>query len=116
METKSSAAEKIIASMLVWVGWYAQQIEALKRQLAWLKKQLFGRKSEATPANALAGSAEAASPSGASGAATEATAGAEPVAAGQRLPPHDAGGSDRAPPVPNGDGGGTCPKKRLITP
>jgi len=83
---RALAGEKIIASLLVLVGWYGQQIEALQRQLAWLKKQLFGRKTEATPANALAGSAEGASPASASGAAAEATAGAEPVAAGAAVP------------------------------
>jgi transposase len=83
---RALAAEKIIASLLVLVGWYGQQIEALKRQLAWLKKQLFGRKSEASSASALAGSAEGAIPSSATVGAVEVTVDAEPVAAGAAAP------------------------------
>ena len=79
---RALAAEKIIAQLVVLVGWCVQQIEALKRQLAWLKKQQFGRKSEATR-NGLAGSAEGASqPSAAVGSAAGVPAGAEPVGTG----------------------------------
>jgi transposase len=80
------AAEKTIASLVVLIGWYGQQIEALKRQLAWLKKQLFGCKSEASGASGLAASPEGASQSNGSGVAAEATPGAEPVAAGAVAP------------------------------
>jgi transposase len=43
---KRQAAEKIIGQLLVLVGWLLQRISELSRQLAWLKKQQFGRKSE----------------------------------------------------------------------
>ena len=45
---KALAGEQIIKQLLVLVGWCVQQIEGFKRQLAWLKKQQFGSKSEAT--------------------------------------------------------------------
>jgi transposase len=67
---RALAAEKIIAQLLVLVGWCVQQIEALKRQLAWLKKQQFGSKSEATKASGLAASPEGATaPSASAGSA-----------------------------------------------
>jgi transposase len=47
---KAQAAEKIIARLLELLGWCVQQIGDLKRQLAWLKKQVFGRRSEETKA------------------------------------------------------------------
>jgi len=72
---------------VVLVGWYGQQIEALKRQLAWLKKQPFGRKSEASEANGLAGSPEGATESSASAGSAEATApGTESVVRGGVAP------------------------------
>lgn len=83
---RTLAAQKTIASLLVLVGWYGQQIEALKRQLAWLKKQLFGRKSEASPSPGLAASPEGAIPASATVGAVEATVGAELVAAGAAAP------------------------------
>lgn len=43
---KAQAGEKIITQLLVLVGWLLQQISDFKRQLAWLRKQQFGRKSE----------------------------------------------------------------------
>jgi len=54
---RALAAAKSLGQLLVWVGWCGQQIEALKGQLAWLKQQPLGRKSEATPAGGVAGSA-----------------------------------------------------------
>jgi hypothetical protein len=78
---RALAAERMIAQLLVLVGWCVQQIEALKGQLAWLKKQPFGRKSEATPANGLAGSPEGArESSGVDGSAEGSGPGAEAVA------------------------------------
>ena len=72
---RALAAEKLLAQLVVWVGWYGQQIEALKRQLAWLKKQQFGCKSEATQ-NRLAGFPEGATePSAAVGSAEGVPAG-----------------------------------------
>jgi transposase len=52
LQEKAQAAEKIIAQLLVLIGWLFQQIKELQRQLAWLKKQQFGRKSESRPAPA----------------------------------------------------------------
>ena len=77
----------MIAQLLVLVGGYVQQLEALKGQLAWLKKQQFGRKSEATQANGLAGSPEGATESSASAGSAEATApGTESVVPGGVAP------------------------------
>ena len=45
---KALAAQKIIAQLLVLVGWFVEQVGDFKRQLAWLKKQQFGSKSEIT--------------------------------------------------------------------
>jgi hypothetical protein len=68
---------------MVLVGGWVRQIEALKGQLAWLKKQQFGRKSEATPANGLAGSPAGATKwSAAAGSGEGPAQGAEPVAGG----------------------------------
>jgi anti-anti-sigma regulatory factor len=86
-KARALAAEKIIEQLLVLVGWGVQQSEALKGQLAWLKKQQFGRKSEATPANGLAGSPEGATESsGSAGSAETLAPGTEPVAAGGVFP------------------------------
>ncbi|HEY9073213.1 MAG TPA: IS66 family transposase [Desulfobaccales bacterium] len=74
------AAERIIGQLVVLVGWYGQRIEALQRQLAWLKKQQFGRKSEATPAKGLAASLEGATEASALSGAVEAARGTEPAA------------------------------------
>ena len=49
-KARALAGEQIIKQLLVLVGWCVQQIERFKRQLAWLKKQPFGCKSEATRA------------------------------------------------------------------
>ena len=57
-EQRALAAEKIIAQLLVLVGWCVQQISGVKGQLAWLKKQELGRKSEATKAPGVGGSSE----------------------------------------------------------
>jgi len=80
---RALAAERIIAQLVVLVGGCVQQSEALKRQLAWLKKQQFGRKSEATPANGLAGSlAGATESSAAAGSGEGPVPDTEPVAGG----------------------------------
>lgn len=80
-KARALAAEKTLGQLLVWVGWCGQQIEALKGQLAWLKKQQFGRKSEATPVKGLAGSAAGGTAaSGVDGSAAAPTPGPVPVA------------------------------------
>ncbi len=82
-KARSLAAERTIAQLMVLVGGWVRQIEALKGQLAWLKKQQFGRKSEATPANGLAGSPAGATKwSAAAGSGEGPAQGAEPVAGG----------------------------------
>jgi len=45
---RALAGERIIEQLLFWLGWCLQQIQEFKRQLAWLNKQQFGSKSEAT--------------------------------------------------------------------
>ena len=45
---KALAAEQIIKQLLVLLGYCVQKIEAFTRQVAWLNKQQFGSKSEAT--------------------------------------------------------------------
>ena len=45
-EEKTRAAEKIIAELMVLLGCFLQRIQDLCRQLVWLKKQQFGRKTE----------------------------------------------------------------------
>lgn len=77
---RALAGERIIAQVLVLVGWCVQQIGALKRQLAWLKKQQFGRKSEATQAKPAAGASSegaATAPSASSGSAEGSSQAAE---------------------------------------
>ena len=80
LKGKVQAAEKIIAQLLVLIGCLFQQIKDLKRQLTWLKKQQFGRKSESSPApaevaaTALGASGQTPSP-GTPGAAPGATPG-----------------------------------------
>jgi hypothetical protein len=104
---RALAAEKILAQWVVWVGWYGQQIGALKRQLAWLKKQPFGGKSEATQ-NRLAGSPEGATePSAAVGSAEGVPAGAEPVGGG---------GAARTPRRRGQQPGGPGPKRHRRLP
>jgi transposase len=49
LQQKAQASEKIIVLLLVLIGWLVQQIRDLQRQLAWLKQQQFGRKSESRP-------------------------------------------------------------------
>jgi hypothetical protein len=105
-KAKAEAAERIIAQLLGLVGWCVQQIEGLKGQLAWLKKQVFGRKSEETKAKGLVGAPEAvAEPSGpAPGSeegAEQATQAGPPEGASQ---PNDAEASNRAAKVLYGDG------------
>jgi len=48
---RALAAEQIIKQLLVLLGWCVQEILQLKGRLAWLNKQQFGSKSEATPAS-----------------------------------------------------------------
>jgi hypothetical protein len=70
-EQRALAAERIIAQLLVLVGCCVEEIRALKGQLSWLKKQQFGRKSEATKANDLAGSVQGAAEGSEQAAAVE---------------------------------------------
>jgi len=49
LQQKAQAAERIIVQLLVLIGWLVQQIRDLQRQLAWLRQQQFGRKSESRP-------------------------------------------------------------------
>lgn len=49
LRQKAQAAERIIVQLQVLIGWLVQQIRDLQRQLAWLKQQQFGRKSESRP-------------------------------------------------------------------
>jgi len=53
-QQSAQAAERIIVQLLVLIGHLLQQISDLRRQLAWLRKQQFGRKSESRPAAAEA--------------------------------------------------------------
>ena len=45
---RALAAEQLIKQWLFFLGWCVQQIQDLKRKLAWLNKQQFDSKSEAT--------------------------------------------------------------------
>jgi transposase len=86
-KAKALAYEKTLAQLRVLLGGYVQQVEALKGQLAWLNKQLFGRKSEASPAHSLAGAAQAASQSSATAGLAEApTPGPESAATEAEAP------------------------------
>ena len=49
LEQKAQGAEKLIVQLQVLIGSLLQQIRDLQRQLAWLKQQQFGRKSESRP-------------------------------------------------------------------
>ena len=53
-KAKALAAQSTSAQLVLVVGWCVPQLEALKRQLAWLHKQQFGCKSEASGAHGLA--------------------------------------------------------------
>ena len=70
-EQSALAAEKIIGQLLVLVGRCVQPIGGLKGQLAWLKKQQFGRKSEATKAPGVGASSEGIAEASASAGAAE---------------------------------------------
>ena len=48
-QQRAQTAEKIIVQLQVLIGWLLEQIRDLQRQLAGLKKQQFGRKSESRP-------------------------------------------------------------------
>ena len=61
-KSKALGYEKLIGQLLVLIGRYVQQVEALKGRLAWLQKQVFGRKSEASSAHGLAGAVQAEAP------------------------------------------------------
>ena len=76
------AGEKTVASLMVLLIFLFEQIADLKRQLAWLLKQLFGRKSEAqAPSSSLPASPAAAEGAGAEGAAEVPAPGAGEVVA-----------------------------------
>ena len=93
-----------------------QQIEALKGRLAWLQKQLFGRKSEASAAQGLAGAAPASGQSSATGRLAEAAApGAERAVWRPRLRLDEPEVSSAEPKVPSGGGAGICPNKSSST-
>ena len=49
---KALAGEQIIKQLLILVAFCVEKIGALARQVAWLNKQQFGRKSESTPSTA----------------------------------------------------------------
>jgi transposase len=101
---RALVAEKIIAQLMFLAGWCVQQIGALKGHLAWLKKQQFGRKSEATKANGLAAAPEGATePSGPAGSAEGSQKPAQPAAAGGASPTKRRRGQQR---------GGKGPKRR----
>ena len=53
-QQSAQAAGKIIVQLLVLMGHLLQQIRDLRRQLVWLRKQQFGRKSESRPVAAEA--------------------------------------------------------------
>lgn len=59
---RASAGEQIIKQLLLLVGMLLQQLEDIKGRLAWLNKQLFGSKSEAT--GPQAGAAAESDPAG----------------------------------------------------
>ena len=71
-EEKTRAAEKIIAGLMLLLGCFSQRIQDVCRQLVWLKKQQFGRKSETcksteSGSSPSPGESEAAQESGTSG-------------------------------------------------
>lgn len=100
-KAQALAYEKTIAQLWILLGSFAQQVEALKGRLAWLNKQLFGRKSEAQSAHDLAGAAPAATPSSASGELTEAPdPGPESGAAPAEAPARRCRGQQRGSPGP----------------
>jgi transposase len=95
-KAKALAYEKTIAQLWVVIGAYVQQVEALKGRLAWLTKQLFGRKSEASPAHGLAGAAEPAGQTSATAGLAEACGpGSEAAAAEPEAPAPRARGQQR---------------------
>ena len=86
-EERALAAERTIAALVVLIGWYGRALTAFQRQLAWLKKQLFGRKSEATAVNGLGVLPEGVTAaSGAAGSVAGWAPGSEPVAGGGAAP------------------------------
>ena len=104
-KAKALGYEKIIAQLWAVMGGYARQVEGLKGQLAWLHKQLFGRKSEGSPAHGLAGAVEAASQRSEVAEGVEALASSlESEAAGSEAPAARPRGQQR---------GGKGPARRL---
>ena len=104
-KAKALGYEKIIAQLWAVMGGYARQVEGLKGQLAWLHKQLFGRKSEGSPAHGLAGAVEAASQRSEAAQGVEALApNLESEAAGSAAPAARPRGQQR---------GGKGPARRL---
>jgi transposase len=100
-KAKALAYEKTIAQLWVLLGGSVQQVEALKGQLAWLHKQVFGRKTEAGPAHGLADAAPAATLSNARGEGSEApNPGPESVAAPAEVAAPRARGQQRGRPGP----------------
>jgi transposase len=100
-KAKALGYEQTIAQFWVLVGGLARQLEALKGQLAWLHKQLSGRKTEAGPAHGLAGAGPAATASSACGEVSEASdPGPEWGAAPAQAPAGRARGQQRGGPGP----------------
>ncbi len=62
-KAKALAGQKTIAQLMMVIGACGQQVEALQRQLVWLNKQVFGRKSEASAVRGLGEAVPAAAPS-----------------------------------------------------
>ena len=98
-KAKAQAAEKIIVQLQVLIGWLVQQIRDLQRQLAWLKQQQFGCKSESrpNPERSLSQPTGAANAEGAPR-------------------PKDAGGNSLGPKVPGANGARICRSKLSTTP
>lgn len=111
-KAKALAYEKIIAQLWVLLGGLVQQVEALKGRLAWLQKQLFGRKSEAGPAHGLGGVAPAATCSSAPGEESEAAGpGSKSAGAPAQTPAPRARGQQRGRPGPKRQRRGQLPEQ-----
>lgn len=74
--------QKLLVQLLALIEGYAEQIAALKGRLAWLTKQLFGRKSEVSGTEGGAAGGTGGAPTGESAGTVEASVGSEPVAGG----------------------------------
>ena len=84
LKEKAQAAEKIIVQLLILIGWLLRQIRDLQRQLAWLKKQQFGRKSESHPNPERSSRQPTGAPSAEDAASTQRRRGQQPGAKGPR--------------------------------